>query len=214
MNIANDILLQLSRSGRVGFVLMRIAIAIVFIWIGWLKFAPYEADSITPFVANNPVMSLFYAHPEQYQAHLTREGELAPAQRAWQQENRTYAFADGLGTVEITIGLLVLCGLLPTALGAALGTVGAVLAFLTSFVTLSFLITTPEAWVPALGDAQHGFPYLSGGGRLVAKDVMLLAGGLLIAADSASALRSSDTQAMPRTETVAGVLTRAWAEPK
>jgi len=54
-------------------------------------------------------------------------------------------------------------------------------------VTLSFLITTPDAWVSALGDAQHGFPYLSGGGRLVLKDVMLLAGGLLIMADSARA---------------------------
>jgi reactive chlorine resistance protein C len=52
---------------------------------------------------------------------------------------------------------------------------------------LSFLITTPDAWVAALGDAQHGFPYLSGGGRLVLKDVMLLAGGLLIMADSARA---------------------------
>jgi hypothetical protein len=39
----------------------------------------------------------------------------------------------------------------------------------------------------ALGDAQHGFPYLSGGGRLVLKDIMLLAGGLLIMADSARA---------------------------
>ena len=56
---------------------------------------------------------------------------------------------------------------------------GATLAFLTPFVTLSFLITTPEAWVPALGDAQHGFPYLSGAGRLVLKDIALLAGGLL-----------------------------------
>jgi uncharacterized membrane protein YkgB len=65
--------------------------------------------------------------------------------------------------------------------------VGATLSILTPFVTLSFLITTPEAWVPALGDAQHGFPYLSGGGRLVLKDVMLLAGGLLIMADSARA---------------------------
>ncbi|HWN76765.1 MAG TPA: DUF417 family protein, partial [Bradyrhizobium sp.] len=65
--------------------------------------------------------------------------------------------------------------------------VGATLSFLTPFVTLSFLITTPDAWVSALGDAQHGFPYLSGGGRLVLKDVMLLAGGLLIMADSARA---------------------------
>jgi uncharacterized membrane protein YkgB len=36
--------------------------------------------------------------------------------------------------------------------------VGATLSFLTPFVTLSFLITTPDAWVSALGDAQHGFP--------------------------------------------------------
>ena len=28
-----------------------------------LKFAPYEADSITPFVANSPFMSFFYEHP-------------------------------------------------------------------------------------------------------------------------------------------------------
>jgi len=205
MNRIDNVLLQVSRSDRVGLVLMRIAIAIVFIWIGWLKFAPYEADSITPFVANNPVMSLFYEHPEQYRPHLTREGELVPAQRAWQQENHTYAFADGLGTVEITIGLLVLCGLVSTTWGAALGSAGAVLAFATSFITLSFLVTTPEAWVPNLGDAQHGFPYLSGSGRLVAKDVMLLAGGLLIIADSAKALRSSYAQRLPRTGTVAGV---------
>ena len=96
MKNVEAILLLMTRSDRVGFILMRIAIAIVFIWIGWLKFAPYEADSITPFVANNPVMSLFYEHPEQYRPHLTREGELIPAQRAWQQENHTYAFANGL----------------------------------------------------------------------------------------------------------------------
>ncbi|MBW9309113.1 DUF417 family protein [Escherichia coli] len=28
-------------------------------WIGLLKFVPYEADSITPFVANSPLMSFF-----------------------------------------------------------------------------------------------------------------------------------------------------------
>ena len=84
-------------------------------------------------------------------------------------------------------------------------------AFLTAFVTLSFLATTPEAWVPALGDAQHGFRYLSGGGRLVVKDVMLLAGGLLIVADSARALRSSYARTMPRNGTVVGVRTRPWA---
>src|ERR1700675_2673542 len=88
-----------------------------------------------------------------------------------------------LGTVEITIGLLTLLGVFSRRWGI----VGATLSFLTAFVTLSFLITTPEAWVSALGDAQHGFPYLSGGGRLVLKDIMLLAGALLVMADSARA---------------------------
>src|ERR1700710_1329210 len=174
----------IAHSDRVGIPLMRVAIAIVFLWIGALKFAPYEADSITPFVANSPFMSFFYEHPTEYKAHLTREGELKPAERAWQTANDTYGFSDGLGTVEITIGLLTLLGVFSRRWGI----VGATLSFLTPFVTLSFLITTPEAWVPALGDAQHGFPYLSGGGRLVLKDTVILAGGWLLVVDSARAI--------------------------
>ena len=53
-------------------------------------------------------MSFFYEHPAEYKAHLTREGELKPAERAWQTANNTYGFSDGLGTVEITIGLLIM----------------------------------------------------------------------------------------------------------
>src|SRR5262249_32566609 len=37
----------------IGVAALRISIAIVFLWIGALKFVPYEADSITPFVANS-----------------------------------------------------------------------------------------------------------------------------------------------------------------
>ena len=144
-------------SQRIGVAALRISIAIVFLWIGALKFVPYEADSITPFVANSPVMSFFYKHPTDYKAHLTREGELNPADRAWQTANDSYAFSHGLGTVEVAIGLLTLVGLVSRPWGL----LGATLAFLTPFVTLSFLVTTPEAWVPALGDAQHAFPYLS-----------------------------------------------------
>jgi reactive chlorine resistance protein C len=185
MKYLDGALYLIGHSDRFGIMLMRLAIATVFIWIGALKFFPYEADSITPFVANNPIMSLFYEHPEQYKAHLTHEGELVPQQREWQRENNTYGFSDGLGLVEITIGVLVL--LHPVSLW--LGLLGAMLAFLTPFVTLSFLVTTPEAWVQAMGDAQHGFPYLSGAGRLIIKDVMLLAGGLLVMADSARRIR-------------------------
>lgn len=41
-------------------------------------------------------------------------------------------------------------------------------------ILFSFLITTPEAWVPDLGGPNHGFPYLSGAGRLVIKDIICL----------------------------------------
>ncbi|WP_232494273.1 reactive chlorine resistance membrane protein RclC [Novosphingobium kaempferiae] len=173
-----------SRSHAIGIAAMKIAIAVVFLWIGWLKFIPYEADSITPFVANSPFMSFFYAHPAEYAAHLTREGMLNEAHRAWQVTNGTYTFSRGLGTVEIIIGLLTLSGLFSRRVGL----VGALLAFATPFVTLSFLLTTPEAWVPALGDAQHGFPYLSGAGRLVLKDTALLAGAWLVIVDTARRL--------------------------
>ena len=80
-------------SRRIGVAALRISIAIVFLWIGALKFVPYEADSITPFVANSPAMYFFYKHPEDYNAHLTREGELKPADRAWETANNTYAFS-------------------------------------------------------------------------------------------------------------------------
>jgi reactive chlorine resistance protein C len=189
MNIQARRILSLiagSKSERIGLQGTRIAIAIIFLWIGGLKFVAYEADSITPFVANNPVMSLFYEHPAQYAQHLTREGDLKPAERAWQTANNTYGFSTGLGVVEVSIGLLTLLGVVSRRWGLP----GALLAFLTPFVTLSFLVTTPEAWVPALGDAQHGFPYLSGGGRLVIKDVVLMAGAWLVLVDSARAILS------------------------
>jgi uncharacterized membrane protein YkgB len=171
-------------SSRLGIHAMRIAAAIIFLWIGALKFVPYEADSITVFVANSPLMSFFYEHPTEYKAHLTHEGELKPVERNWQAGNNTYGFSQELGTVELMIGLLMLSGLVSPRLGMA----GAVLSFLTPFVTLSFLATTPEAWVPALGDAEHGFPYLSGAGRLVIKDVALMAGSWLVVVDNARAL--------------------------
>ena len=93
----------LSRGDKIGLTLIRLSIAIVFMWIGLLKFVPYEADSITPFVANSPLMSFFYEHPEDYKQHLTHEGEYKPEARAWQTANNTYGFSNGLGVVEVII---------------------------------------------------------------------------------------------------------------
>jgi uncharacterized membrane protein YkgB len=185
MAFVGRFLLWLSRSDRLGFVMLRVAVAVVFLWFGALDFTPGAAESITPFVASNPVFSHIYRHPEQYRAHLTREGEQVPAQSAWQRDNGTSAFADFLGGVNIAIGVLMLAGLVSSPLGG----IGAALAFLTSLVTLSFLVTAPEAWVPAPGDWRSGFPYLSTAGRMILKDSVLLAGAFALMVQSAKALR-------------------------
>lgn len=177
----NTSLIFISRLTKTGMLLMRLSIAIVFIWIGFLKFIPYEADSITPFVANSPFMSFFYEHPSEYKLHMTHEGELNASAREWQTENNTYSFSTGLGVVECLIAALVLSN----ALNRWTGLLGGILAFATPLVTLSFLVTTPEAWVTNPGDLQYGFPYLSGAGRLVLKDTMMLAGAVIIMSDSA-----------------------------
>jgi reactive chlorine resistance protein C len=65
--------------------------------------------------------------------------------------------------------------------------VGSFLVVVMSFVTLSFLITTPEVWVPALGSTEHGFPLLSGAGRLVIKDAIMMGAAMVTMADSAKA---------------------------
>lgn len=172
-----------SKQDRVAMAMLRTALVIVLVWIGGLKFVDYEADSIVPLVANSPVMRFLYHHPAEYRTHMNKEGELNLQHREWQQENGTYAFSHGLGAVIVSIGLLI--ALYPIKPG--LSAVGSGLLIVMSCTTLSFLITTPEAWVPALGDANHGFPYLSGGGRLIVKDMIMLAAAVVTLADSAKA---------------------------
>jgi uncharacterized membrane protein YkgB len=173
-----------ARADRAGIAVTRLGLIVVLVWIGGLKAFAYEADGIVPFVASSPFMNIFYAHPApEYRKHMNAEGQLVPANRAWHVENHTYLFAYGLGAVIVAYGLM-LC-LHPWLPQVA--AVGSFLVFVMSFVTLSFLITTPECWVPALGDAQHGFPYLSGRGRLVVKDAMMMGAALVTMADSARA---------------------------
>jgi uncharacterized membrane protein YkgB len=86
-----------------------------------------------------------------------------------------------LGSVIVLYGVLIaLHPWLPRA-----AAMGSFLVFLMSLVTLSFLVTTPEAWVQPLGSPEHGFPLLSGGGRLVVKDAIMMGAALVTMADSA-----------------------------
>lgn len=181
-----------------GYKLIRVAILIIFVWIGGLKFANYEANGIVHFVANSPLMSFFMKNAsnevmtedgkvvKEYTLNKVPEGKYDPVKSAWHQENRTYTFSHGLGLLIMTIGILVFCGMFcPYA-----GLVGEVLCIIMTIGTLSFLITTPETWVHAspealaAGEWADGFPFLSGAGRLVIKDTAILAGAVVLLADT------------------------------
>jgi uncharacterized membrane protein YkgB len=180
----------------------RISIFIVMAWIGGLKAFQYEADGIVPFVTNSPLMGFFYHNSgntavnqedetvAEYTLHKNPEGKMVAENIEWHKSNGTYVFSYGLGTVIVGIGLLTLLGIWFPKIGLW----GGLLTFGMSIVTLSFLITTPEVYVPNLGGdmptPHHGFPFLSGAGRLVLKDVIMMAAGLMIASDSAKRIKN------------------------
>ncbi len=167
---------------KLGINLIRVAILIIFVWIGGLKFYHYEAEGIVPFVANSPLMSFFYSkQAPEYKTYKLKEGEVDKVKNEWHEANNTYSYARGLGILIMTIGVLTFLGIFFPRVGL----VGAVLVVIMTIGTLSFLVTTPECWVPDLGSGEHGFPLLSGAGRLVIKDTAIIAGALVLISDSA-----------------------------
>ncbi|WP_324755625.1 DUF417 family protein [Sphingobacterium thalpophilum] len=179
---------------------IRIAIFVVMAWIGGLKAFSYEAEGIVPFVINSPLMSFFYKKSDnlaqnsknqtvpEYTLYKNPEGKTVQKNIDWHQANGTYTFSYGLGAVICLIGVFVLLGIWFPKIGL----IGGLLTIGMSITTLSFLISTPEVYVPNLGGdfptPNFGFPYLSGAGRLVLKDIIMLAGGLIIAANSARSI--------------------------
>ena len=149
---------------KLGVNLIRVAILVIFVWIGGLKFWNYEAEGIVPFVE-----------------YKLKEGEFNEAKHQWHVENNTYGFSHGLGILIMAIGILTFLGIFSPKIGLA----GAALAIVMTMGTLSFLVTTPEVWVPDLGSEEHGFPLLTGAGRLVIKDTAILAGAIVVLSDSA-----------------------------
>jgi reactive chlorine resistance protein C len=189
MKPLNSLFVMIARMDHIGVIVTRVGLIVVLVWIGGLKAFRYEDEGIVPFVANSPLMSFFYQQPAgEYREHMNREGALVQVNRDWHERNGTYLFAYGLGSVIVALGLMI-------ALHPWLPQVSAMGSFLVagmSLVTLSFLVTTPECWVPSLGSSEHGFPLLAGAGRLVVKDAIMAGAALVTLADSAKAyLRKS-----------------------
>ena len=124
-----------SRAEAVGRELARYGLVVVVGWIGLMKFTAYEAEGISAFVANSPLMSWVYGL-------ISVPG-----------------FSAMLGVVEVTIALLIAARPFSPRVSA----VGSALAVGMFLTTLSFLVTTPGVWAaeaggfPALSGAPGQF---------------------------------------------------------
>lgn len=101
----------------------RYGLVLVLLWIGGMKFTAYEAEGISGFIVNSPLMSWAYSV-------FSVQG-----------------FSVVLGASEIVIALLIASRPL-SARAALAGSASAVGMFLT---TLSFLLTTPGVWEASAG---------------------------------------------------------------
>ena len=134
-----------------GFVVTRYGLATVFIWVGALKFKDYEAANSEPLVTGSPLTS-------RLREKLGRR-----------------KLARLVGASQVALGFLIAVKpLAPRA--SAVGSFGAAGMMVG---TLSFLVTTPEAW-----QEGQGVPQLSVLGEALLKDSVLLGGSLLTAAES------------------------------
>lgn len=112
-----------TRLARFGSLLLYPAMAVIFLWIGGMKFTDYEASGISGFVLNSPLIGWS-------QAILGIGGT-----------------AVMLGIYEIVTGLL----LAGRFLSPRLSVIGAGMSVLTFLITLSFFVTTPGVSEPLAG---------------------------------------------------------------
>ena len=138
---------------------MRCGLATTFLWVGALKFKDYEVENAEPLVTASPLTSRLH--------------EKLGAQR----------LARLIGVTQITLGSLIAAKpFAPQA--SAVGSFGAAGMMLG---TLSFLVTTPEAW-----QEGKGMPQLSMLGEALLKDSVLLGASILTAADSLRAVHAGN----------------------
>ena len=100
---------------KLGAAIIRYGLALVLIWIGFLKFTPYEAEGIQGLVTNSPFFSWTYA------AFGVR------------------GFSNILGAIEIALGILICIKSFSPKI-SFWGSIGAIVMFIS---TLTFLLSTP-----------------------------------------------------------------------
>jgi reactive chlorine resistance protein C len=138
-----------------GSSVLRGGLATTLLWIGALKFTDYEVQNAEVLVTASPLT-----------ARLRRR--LGARKLGWL-----------VGVTQLALGSLIVAKPVAPKASAA-GSLGAAGMMVS---TLSFLVTTPEAW-----QEGKGVPRLSMLGEALLKDTVLLGAALLTAAD---ALRSA-----------------------
>ena len=140
-----------------GFSVMRYGLATTLLWTGALKFTDYEVENAEVLVTASPLTSRLR---EKLGAHK---------------------LAGLVGITQITFASLIAAKPAAPRVSAA-GSFGAAAMMLG---TLSFLVTTPEAW-----QEGQGIPQLSMLGEALLKDSVLLGASLVTAAESLRGARA------------------------
>lgn len=108
---------------RMSLILLRIALIVVFVWFGCMKFTAYEANGNAGLIANSPFMSWMNV--------------------AFGIQGASYA----IGVIELSTAAALIAGAfvpLFSALGAAMSTI-------TFVITLTFFLSTPGVAEPMAG---------------------------------------------------------------
>jgi uncharacterized membrane protein YkgB len=108
---------------RVSLILLRIALIVVFVWFGCMKFTAYEANGNAGLIANSPFMSWMNV--------------------AFGIQGASYV----IGVIELSTAAALIAGAfvpLFSALGAAMST-------MTFAITLTFFLSTPGVAEPTAG---------------------------------------------------------------
>ena len=147
---------------RIGDITIFSALAIIYLWFGGMKFTAYEANGISGFVSHSPLLSWVYNL-------MSING-----------------FSYFLGVLEIAIGLLIA----GRCISPKLSLIGGTLSVGLFVTTLSFMLSTPLVFEPAMG-----FPAITVvPGQFLLKDIGLLAASIVAIGNSLSAIEAGKKQ--------------------
>ena len=144
----------------IGSAVLRGGLATTLLWVGALKFTDYEVQNAEVLVTASPLTSRL------------------------RQKLGAQQLGRLVGVMQIALGSLIVAKPVAQRASAA-GSLGAAGMMVS---TLSFLITTPEAW-----QEGKGVPRLSMLGEALLKDTVLLGAALLTAAESLRAAGARPT---------------------